>query len=303
MSELVVRPLVAGESDLFNSLPDPGLVGRALIGTAFATFDEGGEYRPEWSWVALRDNEVVARAAWWGKPDDERPVALDWFDFAPGDAAAATELLRSAPLRAEYELLLPPAWRIEPAVREAAETRTAVVLDAGMRKLVERYRYTWTTACPLPARTTRLECQPEADNTAFRELLARTMSGTLDAHDRRMLDTEGLEAALDDALSFLDWLPSPTSWRRIAYTSDGQAVGLHVPAANPSGPCVGLIAVVLERRGNGYAYDLLAECTHDLLDRGATSITAATDLGNFPMVATFAKAGYQITQERVQFVC
>ncbi|GAA5185569.1 hypothetical protein GCM10023322_29870 [Rugosimonospora acidiphila] len=24
-----------------------------------------GEYRPEWTWIALRDGTVVARAAWW----------------------------------------------------------------------------------------------------------------------------------------------------------------------------------------------------------------------------------------------
>jgi GNAT superfamily N-acetyltransferase len=303
MSDLIFRPLVAGETALFTSLPVAGLVGRPLLGHRFATLDEGGEYRPEWSWVALRDDRVVARAAWWGKEGDSEPMALDWLDFAPGEEAAAAELLRAAPLHAEYDLMLPPGWRDDPAVRAEAGARMAAAEAGGLRHLVDRYRYTWTAGRdPLPPRTGRLECRPEPDDAAFRAVMARIMEGTLDAHDRRMLDERGLEAALDETIGFLEWMPSPADWRRVAYAPDGRVAGLHVPAENPSMPCVGFIAVVPEYRGRGYAYDLLVECTHDLVGRGATRIAAATDQGNFPMAAAFARAGYPITQERVNFV-
>ena len=302
-SDLSVRPLTAGESALFTSLPDTGLVGRELLGHTFATTEAGGEYRPEWSWIAQRAGRVVARAAWWGKSDDAEPMALDYLDFADGEQAAAVELLRRAPLHAEYDLLLPPDWREQPAVRTAAEARIAVAEAAGLRKLVERYRYTWTAEdCPLPARTGRLEYRPEPDDAAFRAVMARIMPGTLDAHDRRMLEEKGLEAALDEAIGFFDWLPSPADWRRVAYTPGGEVAGLHVPGYNPGGACIGFIAVVPEQRGHGYAYDLLVECTNDLADTGATRIGAATDRTNFPMAAHFAKAGYPVTQERVNFV-
>lgn len=315
MSDLVIRPLVAGESALFNSLTETDAgsttgaatgaasVGRALLGQSFATLDAGGEYRPGWSWVALRDGKVVARAAWWAKPDDAAPLALDWFDFADGEADAATELLRTAPLNAEYSLLLPPDWRERPDVTAAARARAAAVEAAGLRELVERYRYEWTAAdCPLPSRTGRLEYRPEPDDAAFRAVMARVMEGTLDAHDHWMIAEQGLEAALDEAIGFFDWFPSPADWRRVAYTPDGEVVGLHVPAHNPTGPCIGFIAVVPEQRGRGYAYDLLIECTHDLVDRGATKVAAATDRTNFPMARNFVKAGYPITQERIDFV-
>jgi GNAT superfamily N-acetyltransferase len=303
MSDLVIRPLVAGESALFTSLTPGAPVGRALLGHSFATVDEGGEYRPEWSWVALRGGKVVARAAWWAKPGDPAPLALDWFDFADGEAGAGTELLRTAPLYAEYSLLLPPDWRERPEVTAAAGARAAAVEAAGLRKLVERYRYEWTAAhCPLPPRTGRLEYRPEPDDAAFRAVMARVMEGTLDAHDRRMIAEQGLEAALDEAIGFFDWFVSPTDWRRVAYTPDGEVAGLHVPAHNPGGPCIGFIAVVPEQRGHGYAYDLLVECTHDLVDRGATRVTAATDRTNLPMAKNFAKAGYPVTQERIDFV-
>lgn len=300
MSDLIIRPLISGETSLFTSLSDPGLVGRALLGKTFSTLDEDGEYRPEWSWVALRDGVVVARAAWWGKTDDEKPVALDWFDFS--DAEAAVELLRTAPLYAEYDLLLPPGWREMEDVRAAAEVRTAAAEAAGLHKLVERYRYTWTQDCPLPGRTGRLVYRPEPDDAVIRDVVRRIQQGTLDAHDRRQIEENGSKAAIDEFLGFLDWLPSPRTWWRLASTPDGELVGLHVPARNPVGATIGFIGVVPEQRGHGYAYDLLVECTRDLVEQGAERISAATDQGNFPMAAAFAKAGYPVSEERVNFV-
>jgi ribosomal protein S18 acetylase RimI-like enzyme len=75
-----------------------------------------------------------------------------------------------------------------------------------------------------------------------------------------------------------------------------------VPGRNPGGFCVGFIGVLPEQRGHGYAHDLLVECTHDLVGHGATEISAATDQGNAPMAAHFAKAGYPVSQERVNLV-
>lgn len=48
-------------------------------------------------------------------------------------------------------------------------------------------------------------------------------------------------------------------------------MGIHILAHHPSGPCVGFIGVLPEQRGHGYAYDLLTECTHFLVDWGAES--------------------------------
>ncbi|MFG1952337.1 hypothetical protein [Micromonospora sp. NPDC048830] len=154
MTDLVIRPLVAGEEKLFDSLADPGLVGRAAFGETYFDMVAAGQYRPEWSWVALRDGVVVARAAWWGGPDDDHPLALDWFDFT--DADAAVRLLRAAPLRAEYSISLPVGWRDDPTTRAQAEARIAAATEAGMSVLVWRYRYRWTPDRGLPDRPGRL---------------------------------------------------------------------------------------------------------------------------------------------------
>jgi RimJ/RimL family protein N-acetyltransferase len=301
MTDLVIRPLVAGETRLFNSLPDPGLVGRPLVGRTFALTDEGGEYRPEWSWVALRGGIVVARAAWWAAPKDAEPLALDWFDFT--DADAAVRLLRTAPLKAEYDLLVPPGWRERPGVRDAAQSRIDAAIVAGLEPLVERFRYDWTPECGLPERTGRLEFRPEPDDAVIRDVLKRVGQDSLDAHTRHTTAERGADAAAQEELDILLWFPSPREWWRLAYTPGGELAGIQVPARNASGAyIVGFIGVVPERRGSGYAYDLLVECTQDLVAYGARKIAAATDQGNAPMAAHFAKAGYPVSLERINLV-
>ncbi|HEX5567482.1 MAG TPA: GNAT family N-acetyltransferase [Streptomyces sp.] len=304
MTETVVRALAEGEArDLFTSLSDPTalLVGRSLLGRPYATVAGGGEYRPEWTWVALRGGEVVARAAFWGGPHDTEPVVLDWFDFTDRDAAV--ELLRRVPLRADYELVLPPAWRGRSAVRAAAEARIEAATAAGYAFLVERHRYAWTPGCGLPERPGRLEFRPVPDGEegdgAVLDVLRRVHSVTLDAHARRAIAEGGVERAAREELDFFRWCPSPRDWWQLAYTPRGELAGLHVPARNPSGPCVGFIGVVPEQRGHGYGYDLLVECTRRLAAEGARSIAAATDVTNTPMAAHFARAGYPVTQHRV----
>lgn len=302
MTDLVIRALTESDAHLFHTLHDSALVGRGRFGHTYATVGQGGDYRPEWTWVALRAGRVVARAAWWGGTDDTAPKALDWFDFAEGEADAAAELLRIAPVRAEYSLLAPPGWRDRPDERAAAQARIDAAVAGGLTPLVERYRYEWTPSCGLPERPGRLEFRPEPDDAVIAGVLRRVHQGTLDAHDRKAMAEGGVEAAVRENLEFLRWYPSPREWWRLAWTPAGEVVGIQVPAHNPMGPCVGFIGVVAEQRGHGYAYDLLIECTHDLVARGATKIAAATDQGNFPMAAHFARAGYPLTQERIDLV-
>jgi len=193
MNDLVIRPLTAGEESLFESLPDPGLVGFAAFGDTYADMAAAGQYRPEWTWVALRDGVVVARAAWWAGPEDDKPLALDWFDFIDRDAAV--RLLCTAPLRAEYSLKLPTGWRDDPAVRQQAQSRIDAAVAAGMSPLVERYRYRWTPDCGVPPRPGRLEFRPEPDDAAIVDIFRRIHQGSLDAHVRRTIAESGLDAS------------------------------------------------------------------------------------------------------------
>jgi RimJ/RimL family protein N-acetyltransferase len=285
-----------GEEDLFLSLTEPALVGVQSVDRDYRELTALNQYRPEWTWVALRDDRIVARAAWWGSAKDDKPLALDWLDFVSGEEDAAVELLRTAAFDAEYCLVLPPKWREKPDVRAAGEARIQVAERAGMAQFVERLRYRWTQADGLPPRTDRLVYREEPDDDVIFDVLRRIAHGSLDAHERA---AGSPEAAAKNELEFLHWLPSPRDWWRLAFTHEGELVGLTVPGRNPAGPTIGIIGVVPEQRGHGYSYDLVVEATHILVETGADAVTAETDTTNTPMAANFAKAGYPITQERV----
>lgn len=131
------------------------------------------------------------------------------------------------------------------------------------------------------------------------ELLARIQHGTLDAHGSEL---NAPVLAAREELEFLNWCPSPREWWRVAYTHQGEPVGFQAPAHNPNDPIVGFVGVLPEHRGQGYGYDLLVERTHQLHDAGADRIAAATDHGNKPMAAAFARAGYPVVQHRLCLV-
>ncbi|WIX81409.1 GNAT family N-acetyltransferase [Amycolatopsis carbonis] len=300
MTDLVVRPLVAGEEHLFTDLTATRSVGSALLGRDYERMARRGEYRPEWTWLATRNGKPVARAAWWAGENDEQPLALDWFDFT--DVEAGIEVLRQAPFRTEYSLTVPPGWREDPAVKPEVESRIQAAIAAGMEVLVERYRYTWTTADGLPEKPGRLEFRPEPQDDKIRDVFRRVHQGSLDAHVRRTTARHGLDAAAQEDLDLLLWLPSPRDWWRLAYTKGGDLVGLTIPARNPSVPIVAYVGVVPEHRGRGYAYDLLVEATHELVGYGVEKIVAATDVTNGPMAAAFAKAGYPVSYHRIDLV-
>ncbi|GAA5050902.1 GNAT family N-acetyltransferase [Streptomyces similanensis] len=292
MTDAVIRALSASDAHLFDALPDPLGAREGHRRTRF---------RPDWKRVALRDGQVVARGAWWGGPDDSEPVNINWFDVAEGEEEAGAELLRSAPWQVELEISLPGGWREKTDLRAGAEARFAAARAAGYELLVERFLYRWTPERGLPERPGRLRFSAEPDDTVFFDALRRIHSVTLDAHALRAIEEGGLDQAAQEELDFFHWCPSPREWWQIAHTPEGDLAGIHIPAHNPSGPTIGFIGVVPEQRGRGYAYDLLAECTHLLVERGAEFISGATDQGNFPMARNFAKAGFPVIRERINF--
>ncbi|GHI01855.1 GCN5 family acetyltransferase [Streptomyces cellostaticus] len=293
MTGLVIRTLDESSAHLFDALPDPLGLGERHRQTRF---------RPDWKRVALRDGRVVARAAWWARPEDPEPLLVNWFDVAEGEAEAGAELLRTAPWHPEeLELDLPAGWRDVSGLPAAVGTRTAAARKAGYEPLVERFLYRWTPDHGLPERPGRLTFSTEPDDTVFFDALRRIHSVTLDAHARRAIEHGGVDQAAQEELDVFRWFPSPRAWWQLARTPGGEIAGIHIPARNPSGPCVGFIGVLPEHRGHGYAYDLLAECTHFLAERGAEFIAGATDQGNFPMAAHFTRAGYPVVRERVTF--
>jgi RimJ/RimL family protein N-acetyltransferase len=309
-SDVTIRPLTVGELHLFDTLvldgPAFGPPDRDFLATA-----ADRHYRPEWTWVAQRGDRVVARAAWWGGPDDDHPYALDWFDLGPDDdrIAVGARLLQRAHdsgvvrtaggALAQFHLFLPPNAHDRPDIRAAVEERVTAAEQAGLRRFVERLRFEWDRSTGVPASSDRLRFSPAPDETALLDLLERINVGTLDAHARRDLDQDGATVAARVQLDDMAWMPAPRTWWRTACTGDGEPVGLVMPSRNYEFPVIGYVGVVPKQRGHGYVDDLLAEGTAVLAAHGADVIRADTDTGNAPMAAAFARAGYRIVGRRI----
>jgi RimJ/RimL family protein N-acetyltransferase len=67
---------------------------------------------------------------------------------------------------------------------------------------------------------------------------------------------------------------------------------LRHPARNSYGAIIGYLGVLPAHRGNGYINEILAEGTRILAAQDVPRIRASTDLGNVPMAAAFARAGW-----------
>ncbi|MEO3796120.1 GNAT family N-acetyltransferase [Nonomuraea sp. B10E15] len=298
--DLTVRPITGrDELDLFSRLP-------YVLNEELADDLAAGRRRPQWMWVALRGDRLVARAAWWCQAGDDTPFLLDVFDLDDGGpdddrVDVGARLLRTAmaavvPAGArppEYGRFAPPGWRDDGAARRAVEDRMAALERTGARLFVERLRLEWRPATPIPEPGGRLRFRQVRDTEEILSLMTRVLEGTLDAHSRDDLTRmPAREAAVRHYEDELARYRSPRDWWRIATLPDGEPVGFVTPARNDYNPVIGYLAVVPAHRGNGYIDDILAEGTRVLAAQGVPRIRAATDLGNVPMANAFRRAGY-----------
>ena len=309
---LVLRPLSGKEElDLFLGLS-------YVLDDELADDLETGRRLPEWMWVALRDDRVVARLAWWTNARGGEPLALDFFDLdaaLPAQERIATglRLLETASAavvpagtaRPEFGRFLPADWREDAAVREELETLFAVLEKAGARPLVERLRLEWRPGTPVAEPSGRLAFRPVRDREDLLALMTPVMEGTLDAHGQADLASglsarEAAEQHYDEEFA---QYASPREWWRIAeLPGTGEPVGFVIPARNNYHHTIAYIGVLPAHRGKGYIDDVLREGTAVLAAQDVPRIRAATDLANVPMAHAFARAGYVTFQRAINFV-
>ncbi|MFD2469173.1 GNAT family N-acetyltransferase [Amycolatopsis silviterrae] len=291
-TDLTLRPLTGPEElDLFCQLT-------YALDHELADDLAAGRRRPDWMWVALRRGELVARAAWWGRAEEQVPFLLDFFDLE--DVTVGAQLLRTAiaeilPTGARppaYNRMVPTDWRERPETRSVVEDRMTALEQTGARLLAERLRFDWQPGTPVPPRD-RLIFRPVRDDDEILDLMAQVLDGTLDAHSRDDLTRMSAhEAAIRHYEDELAHYRSPRDWWRVATLPDGTPVGFVTPARNNYNPIIGYLAVLPEHRGNGYIDEILAEGTRILAAQEVPRIRAATDLGNIPMAKAFRRAGY-----------
>ena len=283
MSDLILRPITGrDELELFNRLP-------YVLNDELADDLAAGRRRPEWMWVALRGDRLVARVAWWGR---DTPFLMDVFDAE--DVNTGVHLLREAMSSVistsppKYLRNVPPGWRETGEVDDLM----AALSQVGARPFVERLRFEWRPGTPVPVPSGRLTFRPIDSTDEILDLMTRVLDGTLDAHSLDDLTRmPAREAAVHHFEDELAQYRSPRGWWRVA-VRDGEPVGFVTPARNDYGPVIGYLAVLPSHRGNGYIHDILAEGTRILAAEDAPRIRAATDVGNAPMADAFLRAGY-----------
>ncbi|MEU5778818.1 GNAT family N-acetyltransferase [Streptomyces venezuelae] len=300
-NDLTIRTLDGREDlDLFSRLP-------YILNEELADDLAVGRRRPEWMWVALRGDRLLARAAWWSRADGETPLILDVLDMDDNAADSdrtdiGVRLLRTAMAATlpdgsnppEYSRFVPPDWREDTVTRQAVEDRMTVLERTGARLFVERLRLEWRPESPAPVPTGgRLAFRPVHGAEELVALMAVALDGTLDAHGRadltRMTAQEAAAKHYEDEFARY---ASPRDWWRIATLPGGEPVGFVIPAHNGYNAIIAYIAVLPAHRGNGYIDDLLAEGTRVLAAQDVPRIRASTDLGNAPMANAFRRAGY-----------
>lgn len=288
-SDVTFRPITGpDELAIFNRFP-------YVLNDELADDLAAGRRRPEWMWVALRGDRLLARVAWWGQAGKDEPFLLDVFDLDDDEAGAgllrtAMAAVGSAP---EYLRMIPPDWRDDPAARPVVERRMAAMAGTGARLFVERLRFEWRAGTPVPAPSGRLRFRPVRDTEEIVGLMTEVLDGSLDAHSKADLGRMSPRAAAvrhyeDELAQYV----TPREWWRVATLPDGAPVGFVTPARNSYNPVIGYLAVLPRFRGNGYIDDILAEGTRVLAAMDVPRIRAATDLGNTPMANAFLRAGY-----------
>jgi RimJ/RimL family protein N-acetyltransferase len=276
-----------------------------------------GRRRPEWMWIAVHGDHVLARAAWWTSAEGRAPLALDFFDVddelperVRSEAAlrlletATAQVVPTGAVRPEYGRFIPPDWRDNPVARTVVENRTRVLERTGARLLVERLRFEWRPGGPVPAPAGTLEFRSADDRAELVPLMASVLEGTLDAHSRAELDS-GMPARVSAEQHYQEELAhyaSPQAWWRIAQLPDGEPVGFVIPARNNYHHIIAYIGVLPAHRGRGHIDEILAEGTRILAAQDAPRIRAATDLANVPMAKAFERAGYLNFERAIDMV-
>jgi RimJ/RimL family protein N-acetyltransferase len=300
LSDVTVRP-IAGRDELALFTRLSYVLNEELTGDL-----ADGHRRPAWMWVALRGEQLLARAAWWGRPGADAPALLDVLDIDDGSpdpdrVAIGVHMLRTAidatiPKSAhppEYIRFVPPSWRENVGTSQVVQDRMAIAERTGARLFVERLRLEWRPGTPIRAPSRRLLFRPVEDVEELLVLMTTALDGTLDAHSRADLSqVSAREAAVRQYEDEFAGYTSPRDWWRIATLRDGDPVGFVIPARNDYNPIIAHIAVLPAHRGHGYVDTILAEGTRVLAAQNVPRIRAATDLGNTPMAAAFQRAGY-----------
>ena len=304
---MLIRPIRPGELETFAALPGQpernAQVRKYLIAMIAA-----GSMRPEWCFVAEQDGQTVGCIAYWTLPDGETPsdfVLLEapWDgDYMPvGRDLLRQTLDRMRNLGAQALGHVVDSPSTSPQWQYFEEQRIRLLKAAGFVLARETLRFERRAGEPIGSRVQRLTYRPlpEVGSAAFVDAIQQVATGSLDRWDQQTRADLGRKAAAHAMFDIVTGLDHDERWWELAYTSEGELVGLVMPARTSTAHTIGYIGVTPTMRGQGYIDDLLARCATTLSHAGAHRIQIDTDTRNTPMANAFRRAGYiQFTTRR-----
>ncbi|USG65000.1 GNAT family N-acetyltransferase [Brevibacillus ruminantium] len=328
MTAITVRSIRPEEWDLFLQAGSSDAKGRQETARYVEQMIAVGSMRPEWCFVAEKENHVQGRVALWTLPKLEKPLDFvlldvpweqeDYLCYGKALLQTALEVFQSMGVEKAGHVLdtppMTPQWQTFPEQRQALLTQMGFLLER------ETFRFEWRQGDRVdPIRSERADfdlTEPEATdsglifrslaevgNQVFIDAVKRVSAGTLDSRilqDRDRLGEAGMAMELFQDLQQLVYDPE---WWQLAYAGEGQCIGLVMPAKSPAFSTIGYIGVMPEYRGRGYIHKLLSRGTEILRKAGATVIRADTDVNNLPMANAFRKAGYVQFARRAEYSC
>ncbi|MDI1463035.1 acetyltransferase [Catellatospora sp. KI3] len=309
MADLVIRPLTAGEEHVFDSMPDPQ---PELRQVGYADGLAGGGYRPEHTWIAQLDGQVVARAAWLLPPGSVGRPWLERFDLTAEPSVGAALLAaahRSLGGPTGYYASMPASWRQVPHQQAAARPPMAAARLAGLVEQGERLRMAWTGTPVAPgsdrralrsaadAAETGARCtfRPAADVAEIEALTARV--GEPDVLTGA--EIARLVRGVDLAREPLKWLSGPPGDWRVALV-DGEPVGLTGPAGDACYPMIAYLGL-LDPPDPAVRAEMLADAVSGLVAGGALEIVADVDADRPGVRADLERTAFAPVRSRVHF--
>lgn len=291
MADLTIRPLVAGEENLFDSMPDPL---PELRQNSYAGGVASGGYRPDNTWVALRGGRVAARAAWLQPTGAVGEPWLERFDLS-AEPEVGARLLRAAHEAlggpTTYFASMPADWRSRPEVLAAVEPPMAAARLAGLVERAERIRFSRADA-PMPSPSGRFEFRPARDEAEINDLVSQIAEPELltGAETARLM--RGVEMATDP----LGWLRGPAEVWRVALEA-GKPVGLAGPAGDACYPMIAYLGV-LDLHVLG---ELIADAVGTLVAGGALEVITDTDATSDGVRRALEQQGFVAARSRIRF--
>lgn len=307
-----IRPVTPGDLDLFidaAGFPEH----RNEVRQYMKRMLDAGSMRPDWCFVAEDEGHPLGRVALWTLPGMEEPFAIVLFDVKRDDehVQVGRRLLEEVLAEArtlgaeeiEHVIDDPP---MRPQFQHHPRRRIELLEGVGFTFRRETGRFEWRgEGSRVEPGWLSFRTLEEVGEAAFVDAMEIVSESTL---DREILEERQRLGARRAAREFFDdaqRVEHDPSWWRLAYTPDGQLVGLVMPAEPPGFLTIFYIGVLPGMRGRGYVDDLLAAGTTLLLERKDDNdkpLIADTDIANTPMAGAFERAGWTRFAGRREYV-